>query len=90
MAAGRFCKGQPPTAVVWVINNCFHNWGHRYIYDLNSLSETLRAVGFCDVIESAPGKSDELAFRNIDSHGLEVGEEFSLLETVVVEASKPR
>jgi len=87
-ATERFCKEQPATSVS-VINNCFRNWGHRYIYDFTTLSAALHSIGFRNAVEYAPGESDEPALRGIENHGKEIGEEFNQLETIVVEAEKP-
>jgi len=72
-----------------VINNYFRNWGHRFIYDFEMLSLTLTEAGFEDIVRFAPKESDDAQFRNLETHGRLIGDEFNLLESMVVEARKP-
>lgn len=72
-----------------VINNFFSSWGHRFIYDFSTLSHTLHSAGFVDVTRCRSQESSDPNFRGLESHGQVIGEEFNLLESMVVEASKP-
>jgi len=73
----------------FVINNFFDSWGHRFIFDVPTLSALLKSIGFTEVTERSPGQSDEAALRNIESHGREIGEEMNRMETMILEARKP-
>jgi predicted SAM-dependent methyltransferase len=73
----------------FVINNFFASWGHRFIYDVPTLSALLKSIGFTEVTEHSPGQSDEPALGNIESHGREIGDEMNRMETMVLEARKP-
>jgi predicted SAM-dependent methyltransferase len=72
-----------------VINNCFYNWGHRFIYDIEMLSLTLEDAGFVDIKRVQPKQSDDPHLRNLESHWKIIGDEFNNFETIVVEARKP-
>ena len=71
-----------------VVNNFFYNWGHQFIYDFETLAYTLQAAGFRNTIQSKPLESGDPNLKNLESHGEIIGEEFNLLETIVVEAEK--
>lgn len=71
-----------------VVNNFFYNWGHQFIYDYEILQYTLHAAGFKKIIRFKPGESNDLHLKGLESHGKIIGEEFNLLESIVVEAEK--
>jgi predicted SAM-dependent methyltransferase len=64
-----------------VINNFFRSWGHRFIYDAQTLRHALEAAGFVEVAESAVGELE---------HHLAEAPEFNELETIALEAKRPR
>jgi predicted SAM-dependent methyltransferase len=68
-----------------MLNNYFYSWGHRQLYDAESLGVLLRDAGFVDVAEAAYGESEHELLRGIDRHGHE-GLEGSV---VCVDAVKP-
>jgi predicted SAM-dependent methyltransferase len=63
-----------------VVNNFFRSWGHRFIYDPQTLRHALGAVGFVDVEERPVGE--------LERH-LPEKPEFNAYETVVLEARRP-
>lgn len=71
-----------------VVNNFFYNWGHQFIYDFETLDYTLQTAGFKKTVQFKPMESGDLNLRDLESHGKIIGEEFNLLETIVVEAEK--
>ena len=71
-----------------VVNNFFYNWGHQFIYDFETLYYTLETAGFKKTVQFKPMESGDLNLRDLESHGKIIGEEFNLLETIVVEAEK--
>lgn len=75
---------------VFVINNFFRSWGHKFIYDFQLLRKTMENIGFTEVSQQEPGKSGDSNLRNLESHGKEIGNEFNLMETFVAEGKKPR
>jgi len=73
---------------VFVINNFFRAWGHLFLYDKETLQRALHASGFRSTKFYRPGESDDLALRNIESHGREVTDEINQFETIVIEGEK--
>jgi predicted SAM-dependent methyltransferase len=63
-----------------VVNNFFHSWGHRFIYDPETLRHALTEAGFVDVEESPVGE--------LERH-LAEAPEFNEYETFVLEARRP-
>jgi predicted SAM-dependent methyltransferase len=75
---------------VFVINNFFRAWGHRFIYNEDTLNRLLSACGFCEIASYRPGNSNDPMLRNLESHGKTIGSEvMNLFETIVVEGCKP-
>jgi len=72
-----------------VINNAFYNWGHKFLYDFETLQSIILNAGFGSVKIFEVGKSDKVELRGIESHGSVVGSErMNEFETMVVEAYK--
>jgi predicted SAM-dependent methyltransferase len=63
-----------------VINNFFRSWGHRFVYDTQTLRHALTSAGFVDVAERPIGE--------LEQH-LAEEPEFNRYETVVLEARRP-
>jgi hypothetical protein len=64
-----------------VINNFFHSWGHRFVYDPQTLRHALLEAGFVDV-ESVP-------LGELERHLAETPE-LRELETFVLEGQRAR
>lgn len=79
--------GLPPTPV-YVINRFHTTWGHKIIYDKETLSEFLLRVGFKDVCSCKVGNSAHSALNGVEGHFRTMPAEFNLLETMVLEATK--
>lgn len=74
----------------FVINNECRNWGHRFLYDRETLARVLDEAGFVDLVDCRSGESDDEVLRGIEFHGKVVGnEEMNRFETMVIEARKP-
>lgn len=74
----------------FVINNAFRAWGHRFLYDHETLRETLSRCGFEQLRNWAPGNSEDENLRGIESHGREIGDEsINRFETQVWEGVAP-
>ena len=72
-----------------VINQSFHGWRHKFIYDAATLIESLEGVGFVGVDRVQPGDSGDANLRSVEQHGLYVGSEEAMrYETMVLEAIK--
>jgi SAM-dependent methyltransferase len=63
-----------------VVNNFFHSWGHRFVYDPQTLRHALRQAGFVDIEERPVGGLE---------HHLAEAPEFNEYETVVLEGRRP-
>ena len=87
-AIGRFMPEVRECKDVFVINNFFRSWGHRFLYDEATLRHTAHASGFRDVRFYKPGDSQDPMLRNIESHGKEITEEINQFETIVLEGRK--
>lgn len=74
---------------VFLINLFFRDWGHRFIYDLNTLSDSLKKAGFERITRYKAKKSKDINLRGIEKREKYVGEENYKLDTLIVEASKP-
>ena len=73
---------------VFVINNFFQSWGHRFLYDEATLCNAAHAAGFRDVRLYKPGDSEDPVLRYLESHGKEITEEINQFETIVLESRK--
>ena len=74
----------------FVVNNAFSNWGHRFLYDQDTLQSALEAAGFTVITRYAPSESDNEELQGIESHGTVVAnEEMSRFEAMVLEGSRP-
>jgi predicted SAM-dependent methyltransferase len=62
-----------------VINNFFHSWGHRFVYDPQTLRHALGAAGFVGI--------EEVPLGELERH-LAEAPEFNELETFVLEAQR--
>jgi predicted SAM-dependent methyltransferase len=63
-----------------VLNNFFRSWGHRFIYDRETLRHALATAGFVDIEEQPVGE--------LEQH-LAEAPEFNEYETFVLEARRP-
>jgi predicted SAM-dependent methyltransferase len=71
-----------------VINNFFRSWGHRFIYDPQTLRHALTAVGFVDIEECRVGESSHEELAGLERH-LAEEPELNEYETFVLEALRP-
>lgn len=73
----------------FVLNNFMRQWGHLFVYDPPSLQFSLEGAGFTEVHLVSVGESQHPELRGIEKHGSIIGDEFNLLETMVMEGTKP-
>ncbi|MBK8976972.1 MAG: methyltransferase domain-containing protein [Planctomycetes bacterium] len=50
-----------------MLNQCFHGWGHRFLYDEAELARVLRDAGFVEVERCAIGESRDPALRGLET-----------------------
>ena len=73
-----------------VINQSFHGWRHKFIYDAPTLIAALGKAGFTAIQRYQPGESEQEHLRGIEQHGELVGNDAAMrYETMVYEAQKP-
>lgn len=66
----------------FAINSAFMNWGHRFLYDQETLRKTLEATGFAQVQFFTPGVSDDPNLTGIETRTSEM----DVYETMVAQA----
>lgn len=78
---------------IFVLNNIFNNYGHKFVYDFETLKTCLEKAGFVDVTRIAVGESSDENLQGIERHGklyetygIQDGEELNKFETMVLEA----
>ena len=81
---------------VFVINNMFYNFCHKFIYDKETLVSSLKSAGFTGINQYTPGESKDENLRGIEQHNkvfkaidMENAEEINSFETMVFEATRP-
>jgi len=82
----RLCDGASDD--VFVLNNYFHNWGHKFIHNPRSLRLLLERTGFSNVRQLAVNQSDDPALGGLERHGTVIPPEYNALETMVLEATR--
>ena len=71
----------------FVINNAVRNWGHKFIYDEQTMKLAMERAGFTDPVRCEVCISTDPVYQNLESH--EPGYEAKVFETIVMEARKP-
>ena len=71
-----------------VVNNFFRSWGHRFIYDEQTLGHALTTAGFVDIAECDIGQSNHQELVGLEHH-LAEAPELNEYETFVLEARRP-
>jgi predicted SAM-dependent methyltransferase len=67
------------------VNRAFYGWGHRFLWNRETLTAALAAAGFTDARWCRYGESDEPAFAGLERHETGPDEE-SLPHVLIVEA----
>lgn len=55
-----------PEPETYILNRELRDWGHQFVYTPTLLRANLESVGFADVREFLPGRSDDPALSNIE------------------------
>lgn len=74
---------------VYVINNYFKAWGHQLIHSKKSLADLVAKYQFIDIKFEKVSMSDSQDLKNLEHHMSQLGEEFNILETMIIEGTKP-
>ena len=83
------CKNYQLTegSIVEVVNNYFQSWGHQFIYDKNTIENTLKAVGFTKIEFFKINESNNLDLKDLENDK-RLPKNFLQLESLSVEATK--
>jgi predicted SAM-dependent methyltransferase len=85
-----FLGGAAMARPAFVINNAFHNWGHRFLYDRELLELALERAGFHGITACAYGESSEPLLCGVETHHRHVNNGAMVqFETMIVEAIRP-
>lgn len=76
-------------AECFVVNNFMRSWGHKFIYDEPTLSDSLLRAGFVNVRRFQIGESSDPNFVGIEQHAQRIGEFANAFETMILQADKP-
>jgi predicted SAM-dependent methyltransferase len=86
-AIEKFSAFAPTNFPGFVLNNFVRAWSHKFIYDPDTLSTTLRIAGFRDLVECKLGESEHPDLTGLEKvHRLPEG--FLELESMIIEACK--
>jgi predicted SAM-dependent methyltransferase len=72
----------------FILNNFVRAFGHKFVYDPETLQSLLAQAGFKDIHRFAPGQSNDENLRDIEIGGARIGESNNLFETMVFEAMR--
>ena len=88
-AASSFVDYAPEPRAAFVINNFFYcDWGHRFIYDEETLGELMLACGFANIKNCEMGQSGDEQLTGLEYQS-RMPPGFLKLESIIVEAVKP-
>jgi predicted SAM-dependent methyltransferase len=73
----------------FVVNNFARDWGHRFVFDDQTLQHALETTGFVDIAQQAVGESGTAHLAELEHHGEMIPPEFNEYETLVLEARRP-
>lgn len=72
----------------FVINNFYRLWGHKMIYDEDTIIEMLKNAGFNDVKKVPNNDSEYPELKDVNGHGQDIGEKYNEIETTTFEGKK--
>jgi predicted SAM-dependent methyltransferase len=72
----------------FIINNMLRSFGHKFVYDEQTLRHALESSGFLDVEVCRVGESSDPRLAGLERHMRSVAE-FNEFETIVLEARRP-
>ena len=77
-----------PAAPAYVISKFHTTWGHKIIYDYDTLAALLQQFGFNDICQCELNQSNHSALQCVERHHLINSVEFYKLQTMILEATK--
>jgi predicted SAM-dependent methyltransferase len=79
-----------PNAAAIILNLQMSSWGHKFMYDLQTLGSALARAGFRNLQEFEENISDDEHLRDLEERDGGVNMRWSDYETMSVEVEKPR
>jgi predicted SAM-dependent methyltransferase len=79
----------PYPNAIFTINNYVRDWGHKFIYDQNTLQACLQAAGFDQIEQFDIRNSNDVNLANLEADW-RMNPGFLQLETMTFEAVKPQ
>lgn len=73
--------------ISFLINDCYHMWDHKVMYDIPALKRMFEIRGFIYIKECEYGESEHQIFKGIE-HSNKMGYECNKLETGIIECTK--
>ena len=73
---------------IYVINNFFHNWEHKFIHTPETITEIAKSCGFRNIESCTINQSNVQVFKGIESHFKDIPDWANQLETFIVEMGK--
>jgi predicted SAM-dependent methyltransferase len=73
---------------IFVINNYFYSWGHKFIHNKETFKEILTHSGFKCIDEQLVNQSEHRVFAQLERHGTVIPKQYNEFETMVFEAIK--
>lgn len=77
----------PQPAASFAINNFVRAWGHRFIYDEETLRQALQNAGFGGIVRCELGESSHEALRNLENES-RLPNGFLRFQTMTLEATR--
>ncbi len=70
---------------IFVINNAFSGFGHKFLYDENTLRTFMIKAGFSKIVRCDPGQSDDDNLRGVD---FRAGNEMTGFSNLILEGKR--
>lgn len=84
----KFHQGLSVSSPTILLNDFVRRWGHEFIYDHNLAIHMLEKAGFSRVERCKVGESRYSELSNLERHGTAISDEYNVLQTMVLEATK--
>lgn len=78
-----------PTSECFILNLQLSSFGHKFVYDPETLRGSLAAIGFQSITEFALGESDDPELRGVEVRNKGALSEMNAFETMVLQAVRP-
>ena len=74
---------------VTILNGEMRSFGHKYIYDPQTLSDRFTEAGFRTIAQFPPGESDDPQLRGIESRHTNIWRPVNDYESMCLQATRP-